>query len=85
MIFSQHDLAWIDNILPEKEKKESDRKKKRRKDVHENTDEEVGMVSHRQKAETEKLGSAWARGGFVGGLGCRDPICPWKYPQGGQS
>lgn len=42
MIFSQHDLAWIDNILPEKEKKESDRKK-RRKEVHENTDKEVGM------------------------------------------
>lgn len=42
LIFSQHDLAWIDNILPEKEKKESDRKK-RRKEVHENTDKEVGM------------------------------------------
>lgn len=23
LIFSQHDLAWIDNILPEKEKKEA--------------------------------------------------------------
>uniref|UniRef100_A0A8C5L6N6 Anion exchange protein n=1 Tax=Jaculus jaculus TaxID=51337 RepID=A0A8C5L6N6_JACJA len=36
-IFSQHDLAWIDNILPEKEKKETDKKKKRRK---EDSDEE---------------------------------------------
>lgn len=45
MVFSQHDLAWIDNILPEKEKKETDKKKKRRKDVHENAEEEVGMVS----------------------------------------
>ncbi|CAO2605590.1 Electrogenic sodium bicarbonate cotransporter 4 [Lemmus lemmus] len=42
LIFSQHDLAWIDNILPEKEKQETDKKKKRRKGVLENTDEEVG-------------------------------------------
>ena len=40
LIFSQHDLAWIDNILPEKEKKEAD-KKKRRKGAHEDSDEEV--------------------------------------------
>ncbi|DAA24888.1 TPA: solute carrier family 4, sodium bicarbonate cotransporter, member 5 [Bos taurus] len=39
LIFSQHDLAWIDNILPEKEKKEAD-KKKRRKGAHEDSDEE---------------------------------------------
>ncbi|XP_027478689.2 electrogenic sodium bicarbonate cotransporter 4 isoform X2 [Zalophus californianus] len=39
LIFSQHDLAWIDNILPEKEKKETD-KKKRRKGAHEDSDEE---------------------------------------------
>ncbi|XP_042555646.1 electrogenic sodium bicarbonate cotransporter 4 [Dipodomys spectabilis] len=38
-IFSQHDLAWIDNILPEKEKKETDKKKKR-KGAHEDSDEE---------------------------------------------
>uniref|UniRef100_G3ULP7 Anion exchange protein n=1 Tax=Loxodonta africana TaxID=9785 RepID=G3ULP7_LOXAF len=38
-IFSQHDLAWIDNILPEKEKKETDKKKKR-KGAHEDGDEE---------------------------------------------
>ncbi|KAF3826660.1 hypothetical protein GH733_009185 [Mirounga leonina] len=40
LIFSQHDLAWIDNILPEKEKKETDKKKKRRKGAHEDSDEE---------------------------------------------
>uniref|UniRef100_A0ABI7Y4H6 Anion exchange protein n=1 Tax=Felis catus TaxID=9685 RepID=A0ABI7Y4H6_FELCA len=40
LIFSQHDLAWIDNILPEKEKKETDKKKKRRKGVPEDSDEE---------------------------------------------
>uniref|UniRef100_A0A2K5DIR7 Anion exchange protein n=1 Tax=Aotus nancymaae TaxID=37293 RepID=A0A2K5DIR7_AOTNA len=39
-IFSQHDLAWIDNILPEKEKKETDKKRKRKKGAHENCDEE---------------------------------------------
>ncbi|XP_006880909.1 PREDICTED: electrogenic sodium bicarbonate cotransporter 4 isoform X2 [Elephantulus edwardii] len=39
-VFSQHDLAWIDNILPEKEKKETDKKKKKRKGAHEDSDEE---------------------------------------------
>lgn len=43
LIFSQHDLAWIDNILPEKEKKEADKKKKR-KGAHEDSDEEVGRM-----------------------------------------
>ncbi|XP_005385579.1 PREDICTED: electrogenic sodium bicarbonate cotransporter 4 isoform X3 [Chinchilla lanigera] len=38
-VFSQHDLAWIDNILPEKEKKEADKKKKR-KGAPEDSDEE---------------------------------------------
>uniref|UniRef100_A0A8B9TSA8 Anion exchange protein n=1 Tax=Anas platyrhynchos TaxID=8839 RepID=A0A8B9TSA8_ANAPL len=30
-VFSQHDLAWIDNIIPEKEKKKEDDKKKKKK------------------------------------------------------
>uniref|UniRef100_A0A452J7M9 Anion exchange protein n=1 Tax=Gopherus agassizii TaxID=38772 RepID=A0A452J7M9_9SAUR len=30
-IFSQHDLAWIDNIIPEREKKKEDDKKKKKK------------------------------------------------------
>lgn len=67
LIFSQHDLAWIDNILPEKEKQETDKKKKRRKGVLENTDEEVGTVSglgRRQRLSA----SARARGGSLGGL-----------------
>ncbi|XP_004590738.2 electrogenic sodium bicarbonate cotransporter 4 isoform X3 [Ochotona princeps] len=37
-VFSQHDLAWIDNILPEKEKKETDKKKKRGKGAREDSD-----------------------------------------------
>ncbi|XP_037663035.1 electrogenic sodium bicarbonate cotransporter 4 [Choloepus didactylus] len=40
LVFSQHDLAWIDNILPEKEKKETNKKKKRRNGAHEDSDEE---------------------------------------------
>ncbi|XP_037383557.1 electrogenic sodium bicarbonate cotransporter 4 isoform X1 [Talpa occidentalis] len=40
LVFSQHDLAWIDNVLPEKEKKETDKKKKRRRGAQEDSDEE---------------------------------------------
>lgn len=32
MVFSQHDLAWLDDILPEKEKKKKDDDKKKGKD-----------------------------------------------------
>uniref|UniRef100_H0WMX3 Anion exchange protein n=1 Tax=Otolemur garnettii TaxID=30611 RepID=H0WMX3_OTOGA len=42
LIFSQHDLAWIDNILPDKDKKETDKKRKRKKGAHEDCDEEAG-------------------------------------------
>lgn len=28
MVFSQHDLAWLDDLLPEKEKKKNEDKKK---------------------------------------------------------
>ncbi|XP_036381897.1 electrogenic sodium bicarbonate cotransporter 4 isoform X2 [Megalops cyprinoides] len=31
MVFSQHDLAWLDDILPEKDKKKDDEKKKKEK------------------------------------------------------
>ena len=31
MVFSQHDLAWMDDILPEKDKKKDEEKKKREK------------------------------------------------------
>lgn len=31
VIFSQHDLAWLDDLLPEKEKKKKDDDKKKRK------------------------------------------------------
>lgn len=32
MVFSQHDLAWLDDLLPEKEKKKKDDDKKKGKD-----------------------------------------------------
>lgn len=32
MMFSQHDLAWLDDLLPEKEKKKKDDDKKKGKD-----------------------------------------------------
>ncbi|XP_030198066.1 electrogenic sodium bicarbonate cotransporter 4 isoform X1 [Gadus morhua] len=44
MIFSQHDLAWLDDILPEKEKKkkedDGDKKKSKRRPVEPESDEE---------------------------------------------
>uniref|UniRef100_A0A8U7NW01 Anion exchange protein n=1 Tax=Corvus moneduloides TaxID=1196302 RepID=A0A8U7NW01_CORMO len=44
-VFSQHDLAWIDNIIPEKEKKKEDDKKKKKKGNKgdSSSDEEVGF------------------------------------------
>uniref|UniRef100_F6S1R5 Anion exchange protein n=1 Tax=Monodelphis domestica TaxID=13616 RepID=F6S1R5_MONDO len=43
LVFSQHDLAWIDNIIPEKEKKkEDDKKKKRKGSLGHSSGEEVG-------------------------------------------
>uniref|UniRef100_A0A672M479 Anion exchange protein n=2 Tax=Sinocyclocheilus grahami TaxID=75366 RepID=A0A672M479_SINGR len=47
LIFSQHDLAWLDDILPDKDKKkkEDEKKKKEKKkaksEEHNNSDEEV--------------------------------------------
>lgn len=68
-IFSQHDLAWIDNILPEKEKKEADKKKKR-KGAHEDSDEEVGeevRLGHKGRSGEISSSSTWAgRHGFSG-------------------
>lgn len=32
MVFSQHDLAWLDDLLPEKEKKKKDDVKKKGKE-----------------------------------------------------
>ncbi|XP_064421649.1 electrogenic sodium bicarbonate cotransporter 4 [Latimeria chalumnae] len=46
-IFSQHDLAWLDDILPEKEKKKEDDKKKKKKSKGGGgeSDDEVSVLS----------------------------------------
>ncbi|KAM4676814.1 electrogenic sodium bicarbonate cotransporter 4 isoform 2-T2 [Discoglossus pictus] len=42
-VFSQHDLAWLDDILPEKEKKKQEDKSKKKKDKEEgDSDEDRG-------------------------------------------
>uniref|UniRef100_A0A3Q3QBP6 Anion exchange protein n=1 Tax=Monopterus albus TaxID=43700 RepID=A0A3Q3QBP6_MONAL len=41
LIFSQHDLAWLDDILPDKDKKKDDEKKKEKKVAEPEHDEEV--------------------------------------------
>ncbi len=49
LIFSQHDLAWLDDILPDKDKKKKEdekkkkEKKKARKSEEHNSDEEVRL------------------------------------------
>lgn len=49
LMFSQHDLAWLDDILPDKDKKkkEDDKKRKKEKKVAEpESDEEVSIRAH---------------------------------------
>lgn len=44
LMFSQHDLAWLDDILPDKDKKKKEdekKKKKEKKAVEPESDEEV--------------------------------------------
>lgn len=51
LVFSQHDLAWLDDILPEKDKKkkEDEKKKKERKKAksrgHDSDEEVSGQIS----------------------------------------
>lgn len=48
LMFSQHDLAWLDDILPDKDKKEDDKKKKKEKKAAEpESDEEVRQIDSR--------------------------------------
>jgi len=50
MVFSQHDLAWIDDILPEKEKK----KKEKNKDE----DKKKGKDKKREKKREDEVRNA---------------------------
>lgn len=50
MVFSQHDLAWLDDLLPEKEKKKKDEdkkngKEKEKKSKPDDNEDEVGNLS----------------------------------------
>ncbi|XP_073771325.1 electrogenic sodium bicarbonate cotransporter 4 isoform X9 [Danio rerio] len=50
LIFSQHDLAWLDDILPDKDKKKKEDEKKKKKsktDEHNNSDEESEQNTHK--------------------------------------
>lgn len=48
MVFSQHDLAWLDDILPDKKKKKKEEKKNTKKDKKKgkggNDSEEVSVL-----------------------------------------
>ncbi|PWA18402.1 hypothetical protein CCH79_00009921 [Gambusia affinis] len=61
MMFSQHDLAWLDDLLPEKEKKKEDDKKKKKKEKEkkkpkaEDSEEEKyhGYSNHSPSSESD--------------------------------
>ncbi|XP_050795704.1 electrogenic sodium bicarbonate cotransporter 4 [Gopherus flavomarginatus] len=59
-VFSQHDLAWIDNIIPEREKKKEDDKKKKKKGnkgEEESEDEERGPPVGALRSDSSPNGS----------------------------
>lgn len=48
LVFSQHDLAWLDDILPEKDKKKKEDEEKKKENMknkgkEHHSDEEVNM------------------------------------------
>uniref|UniRef100_A0A3P9PL89 Anion exchange protein n=1 Tax=Poecilia reticulata TaxID=8081 RepID=A0A3P9PL89_POERE len=57
MMFSQHDLAWLDDLLPEKEKKKKEDDKKKRKDKEkkkpkaDDSEEELALPQHHPPLE----------------------------------
>ncbi|XP_048378969.1 electrogenic sodium bicarbonate cotransporter 4 isoform X8 [Stegostoma tigrinum] len=60
LVFSQHDLAWLDDILPEKDKKEEDKKKKKLKTKdqdRDSVDEEKGPLAGAVQAEMSPCNS----------------------------
>ncbi|XP_041065855.1 electrogenic sodium bicarbonate cotransporter 4 [Carcharodon carcharias] len=59
-VFSQHDLAWLDDILPEKDKKEEDKKKRKLKTKdqdRDSIDEEKGPLAGAMQAEKSSYNS----------------------------
>lgn len=56
LIFSQHDLAWLDDILPDKDKKKKEdekKKKKEKKAAEPESDEEVREIVHKHEIKHE--------------------------------
>ncbi|KAK5910507.1 hypothetical protein CesoFtcFv8_004335 [Champsocephalus esox] len=51
MVFSQHDLAWIDDLLPTKDDKKEDNKKKKGKDEDKKTKKKKGKEKKKPKQE----------------------------------
>uniref|UniRef100_A0A452J7M1 Anion exchange protein n=1 Tax=Gopherus agassizii TaxID=38772 RepID=A0A452J7M1_9SAUR len=56
-IFSQHDLAWIDNIIPEREKKKEDDKKKKKKKGNKGEEESEDEVFGALRSDSSPNGS----------------------------
>lgn len=52
MMFSQHDLAWLDDILPDKDKKKKEDDKKKKKVAEAESDEEVRKMDRDRHART---------------------------------
>ncbi|KAF7661445.1 hypothetical protein LDENG_00261740 [Lucifuga dentata] len=63
MVFSQHDLAWLDDILPEKEKKkkDDDDKKKPKPDDSEDEDKFRSFSNHSPSSESDLDHRLWRR------------------------
>ncbi|KAL6096430.1 slc4a5 [Pungitius sinensis] len=57
LMFSQHDLAWLDDILPDKDKKEDDKKKKKdkKKGAEPESDEEETSPSSTVSSDQKEL------------------------------
>lgn len=45
-IFSQHDLSYLDDVIPEKDKKKKEDEKKKKKDSMDSDADDVSMVLH---------------------------------------
>ncbi|XP_011477870.1 electrogenic sodium bicarbonate cotransporter 4-like [Oryzias latipes] len=56
-VFSQHDLAWLDDLLPEKEKKKKDEDKKKGKEKDKDKDKEKKKPKAEYSDEEEKYHS----------------------------
>ncbi|XP_078094617.1 electrogenic sodium bicarbonate cotransporter 4-like [Mustelus asterias] len=54
LVFSQHDLAWLDDILPEKDKKEEDKKKRKSKTKDQDRDS-IDEVSFQPKTRNPSV------------------------------